>query len=351
MARRRPLVGGGSSRSCWGWWLRWAGIGLALVAAFLLGALTRVWVPGVPSSALMHAYGASDPTKTVRAQGLDICTQQQQHQQQPTCSAPRPLFTISHPKSGRTWLRCLVSHAFACLNKYNDTLSLADIEMYSGNVLDFSHGEPHHPFSSTPWDLAYAFAEERPHNREHGVLLVRDPRDVIVSSYYERRYREHVRWIPPWTSLSQYITWHKGSLRTLLMFLNLWSAVVEKPGWTVLRYEDMRRCPHQTLRHIVNERLCLGVSEECIQAAVRWCDFGSLQKRAEEAGTSGGAKIFSPASKGNPNSRKVRKGKVGGYRDDLSEADIEYMEQTIQKHLVSARIFGYGTPPTITTED
>ena len=239
-------------------------------------------------------------------------------------------------------MRCLVSFAYACLHNTTDQLSLKDLGAYSGNVLDCWHGEPHHPYVRSAWDLAHAFARERPHERDNGVLIVRDPRDVIVSSYYQRLYREEHKWILPWTTLSDFLRFETGSLKTLLMFMNLWSAVAENPTWTVLRYEDIKACPSRALHHIVNERLCLGVSPQCIQKAVSKCSFDRLQREADKSGNDND--IWQPSDPNNPNSRKVRKGKVGGYRDDLSAEDIDFVEAMIEEHLVGGRIFEYERP-------
>lgn len=78
---------------------------------------------------------------------------------------------ISFPKSGRTWLKCLFSRIGVL--KY----------------FDFTHGSPHPQSVSRSRLLA---KEERIRwnivSSPVGVLL-RDPRDVLVSSYYELRFR------------------------------------------------------------------------------------------------------------------------------------------------------------------
>ena len=128
------------------------------------------------------------------------------------------------------------------------------------------------------------------------------------------------------------------------MHQNLWSVVSERPNWIVLRYEDLKKCPHKALDALLNTEMCLGVSSQCIEQAVSECDFSNLQARADTASQYGGGKLFRPSGD-DPNSRKVRKGKVGGYREELTAEDLAYLEETISEELLGARIFGYEDPP------
>eukprot|EP01147_Barroeca_monosierra_P004847 gene4847-6878_t len=253
----------------------------------------------------------------------------------------RPLYTISHPKSGRTWMRCLVGSAYAC-NMKNKTLTLGKMVDWSEKVLNFNHGNPH-PFEATSRDIINGFHMTEDYKRKRGIIIVRDPRDVIVSSYYERLYRDSKHPIPGSMSIGDYLQLNRGSLKTLLMFLNVWSIVEEKPGWLILRYEDVKECPVITLDYLLNYYMCLDIASECISFAVQRCDFSTLQTQAEHARTSGHGSIWAPKAE-DENSRKVRKGKVGGYRSELSWENITFLEATIKEHLLGGRIFGYGDP-------
>ncbi|EGD77923.1 hypothetical protein PTSG_12900 [Salpingoeca rosetta] len=363
--------GGGGSGSGGGngwrlWWKVFAGLLAVAVVVYVMRADTflaseqpqHLPIP-VLRRALGTGLGSQGKLSAPASRGFDVCqdgtnwfsryseedvdtNSLRESRNHRICAGSRPMFTISHPKSGRTWLRCLVANAYACARK-NASLSLSETEAWSDKVLSFSHGKPH-PFGSTPQQLLNGFGTNNGAKREAGFMLVRDPRDVVVSSFYDRMYRDWEHSLPKHTSLSEYLRIERGSLQTLLMHQNLWSSVTDKPDWLVLRYEDLKRCPEKALDELLNKQLCLDVSPACIARAADWCDFSKLQQRADSASHYGGGKIWRPKGH-DPNSRKVRKGKVGGYREELSAEDMEYLESSIQEHLLGGRVFGYNAPP------
>lgn len=301
-----------------------------------IGVQLSTSVATVPTHILRKAF-TTRRFEDVRATGLNMCESKKQVQ---NCISNKPLLTISHPKSGRTWLRCLVANTWECMHN-NNSLELSETIHVSERVLAFSHGEPFHPFSYTAWSLLYAYKNYEPFQAPNGVLLVRDPRDVVVSSYYDRLYRDVRRWIMPWTTLSKYLRKKTGSLETLVSFLNIWSAVVERPGWVIIRYEDLHHCPNRALAHLLNERLCLGVSDACLQLAINRCNFFNLQHKADYAQSRDGGEMWKPANS-NPNSRKVRRGEIGAYKYELTNEDIGFVEEFVAQNMAGASIFRYG---------
>ena len=97
-------------------------------------------------------------------------------------------FLISYPKCGRTWLRMLLSRALEIHYGAPDIDYLCG-DFLGGNVagaprIRVSHDDD--PHWKTPRGLD---RRKRRYRGKQVVLLVRDPRDVVVSMYFERSRR------------------------------------------------------------------------------------------------------------------------------------------------------------------
>jgi len=73
-------------------------------------------------------------------------------------------------------------------------------------------------------------------------------------------------------------------------------------------------------------------SEEEIRQAVEWGSFDNLQK-LETSGTfsQGGMKLVNPKD---PSTFKVRRGKVGGYREDFDPEQVAELEALVREHIL-----------------
>ena len=107
----------------------------------------------------------------------------------------------------------------------------------------------------------------------------------------------------------------------------------------MVRYEDLRARPEQTLAGLLAFIGTPGTSAE-IAEAVAFASFENMQKMEQKRTfwLSGGRMVAKDRS--NPQSFKVRRGKVGGWRDDFSAAEVARIEALIESEL--APVFGYG---------
>src|SRR6266513_1927861 len=93
-------------------------------------------------------------------------------------------YVVSYPKSGRTWLRVLIGKAL-CLHRGLDTDGLLDTPGLTA-AAGVSRTELHHDGSEIRDDLDYRSLpqDKRVYRGKKVVLLARDPRDLLVSSYF-----------------------------------------------------------------------------------------------------------------------------------------------------------------------
>jgi hypothetical protein len=201
-------------------------------------------------------------------------------------------------------------------------------------------------------------ADELPRSKEQFrdarvLLLVRDPRDIAVSHYFERRHRAHLwgdihradpalaavrdRLQPFSGTLSEFLRADVGSLQTIIAYYNIWAYNRYVPDrFLIVRYEDLHVDPLSVMQSVLSF-LELSVRPEIVKAAIDEASFARMQE-LERSGAAG-LKMLRPGDPREPESFKVRRGKVQGFRDYLSDTDVRYSSELVEAHLSS--IYGY----------
>ena len=114
-------------------------------------------------------------------------------------------------------------------------------------------------------------------------------------------------------------------------------------GSVVVRYEDMRADPAEALRRVL---AFLGTpgSDAQIRDAVGYAAYDQMKQLEQSRGFWLSGLRLRPGDRANPQSYKVRRAKVGGWRDDYDEAEAPAIDG-----LLAARPtppFGYGVKAT-----
>jgi len=177
--------------------------------------------------------------------------------------------------------------------------------------------------------------------------MVRDPRDVIVSSYFEMKNRGVLFGDNPHEkrkavfegTLSEFIQRKEGGFDTIIKYYNIWAENQHVPkGFLLVRYEDLKTKPIEGLRRILNFLGLSEVSEEIIQDATDFASFDNMRKMESEGKFQDD--MLKPADKTNPDTYKTRIGKVRGYLDYLSEKEIAILDQKLSTQL--SNTYGYA---------
>jgi hypothetical protein len=169
------------------------------------------------------------------------------------------------------------------------------------------------------------------------VFLVRDPRDVVVSMYFERSRRERAYD----GSLSSFLHERRGSLDTILAYYNVWARSRAIPSeFLVVRYEDLRRDTERELARLLAFLGVSGVSEATLRDAAAFASFESMRKMESSGSLDSGR--LRPRDATDPESFKTRRGKVGGFVDYLTPEEIADVERRIRSGLDPS--FGYAEP-------
>ena len=252
---------------------------------------------------------------------------------------------VSFGKSGRTWLRVMLSRFYQLRYRLAQRHLIGFANLHDKNraipKILFTHDNYLRDYTGNR-DSKVDFRDRKV------VLLVRNPGDVAVSQYFQWRYRMR----PGKKSLNDYpahgaevsifdfVYRHDAGLKKAIDFLNDWTrALPQIPDHLVIRYEDMRAAPEAGLRRILSFMGADPTDEELRQSVA----FASVEnmRKLEEGRVfwlSGGRMVAK--DKSNPDSHKVRRAKVGGYRDYFEDEQVRQIDAFVARHLLPG--FGYG---------
>jgi hypothetical protein len=233
------------------------------------------------------------------------------------------VYALSYPKAGRTWLRALIGKLLA------DRLRIPERWILQTEFLTRRAGTPAVRFDHDGSDLMSGIRwQDMPHDRsryagKRVLLLGRDVRDNLVSAYFQATRRIHV-----WTDgISPFLLDERYGVEKLLAFYRIWSeSRVVPAAFMFVRYEELHADTAGTLMRVLGF-LGIEANPEAIAATVDYCRFENLQRGEAEARFADMA--LAPGAHGDPESFKVRRGRVDGYRDYLSPGDIALIDAAV----------------------
>ena len=208
---------------------------------------------------------------------------------------------VSYPKSGRTWIRYILVQ-----------LGVDDQILFHHDGFEFNDGSlPPHNFDLSQRLEKYARVEKL-------VYLERDPRDVMVSLYFQitGRFKDFFGYKG---SLSEFIRDDYFGAGNLRHFRAMWKEFTDKQQFLTISYEECHRDTVKTLDKILNY-YGFKIDAPQLVDAIKNADF-SRMKQLEESGS-----FPHPWLQPRQGSPKVRQGKVGGFRDVLNADDIRYLD-------------------------
>lgn len=250
------------------------------------------------------------------------------------------LVVISFGKSGRTWLRVMMSRF------YQLTYGLEKEEMLGFDNLH--RREPRIPrilFTHDNFLKDYTGHSDSKidYQGKRIVLLVRNPKDVAVSLFFQWKHRMRPakklinRYPTPGTEVSLYdfVMSDQWGLPRVINFLNLWAEEAPKfDDLLIVRYEDMRANPETEFGRIMTF-IGASVAEEVIRDVVEYASVENMRKQEESNDSRIAGSRMKPGQGGVRDSYKVRRAKVGGYRDYFSPEQIETIDALVESTLAS----------------
>ncbi len=251
---------------------------------------------------------------------------------------------MSWGKSGRTWLRVMLSRAYQLKGGLDasDLLDFDNLKLQAAQLpaVFFSHNNYLRDYTGNQESKSH-FAGKRI------VLLVRDPRDVAVSQFFQWQFRmrpnkKFINDYPPHGAdidTWDFVVDKDAGVPRIVDYFNGWArAIPELKDVLIVRYEDMRADPGAVLADILSFT-GTDVSAEQVRQAVDIAAYDNMKKMQEEKYFKGSGARVKPGDRDNPQSFKVRKAKVGGYRDYFTDEQCEELDAMVAQ---LDPVFGYG---------
>ncbi len=249
---------------------------------------------------------------------------------------------VSFGKSGRTWLRAMMTHYYR--NKFGlETTQLLEFD----NLHNINPNIPKIFFTHDNYIRFYckSLDSKRYFQGKNVILLARNPIDVAVSQYFHWKHRmsattKALNWYPNEgidMTLEAFIFMDECGLPEIIRYMNIWAGEFSKLDNAVLiRYEDMKKDPLQSLSTALKFTGSDCTTNEA-QKAVEQSSFDRMKNM--ESSDANASSRLSTKAKGDPNAFKVRKGKVGGYKDYFDATTVRRLEQYCDLNL--AIFYGY----------
>jgi hypothetical protein len=266
------------------------------------------------------------------------------------------LLIIGHPKSGNTWLKVMLARLYQIRHGLPASLIVTSDELTRRNpaIPRITATNGYYSYEGAVGEALAPGAPDSALRHKPILLLARHPCDIAVSWYFQftkrqsahkqeliNHFIEHPidrRTIEMW----DFVRHSDIGLPFLIDYLNVWERNLRHLERALMvRYEDLRAEPARTLRQIT-ELMGETFNAEEIEEAVAFAAFDNL-RALESRGffRQGGLRLRNP---NDPESFKVRRAKVGGYRDYFSPEQAAELEHLVAERL--APTFGYGPAAT-----
>jgi Sulfotransferase domain len=247
---------------------------------------------------------------------------------------------LSIPKSGRTWLRAFLCAYFCKRFGLEFTLRPGRFALLGFPRFVFSHDLFEHRTKGDRWDRIRGkyLVPRRELNRAKIILLARDPRDCFVSLYLQLTRRDPNAPVNlKQKTVSEMLRDENFGMRAIVNVMNNWlNEFSQRDNFTLVRYEALRASPAEHFRDLL---AMLGESSpdaNIFQEALEFSRFENMQKL--EAAGAFDSNILHPGDVRDPESFKVRRGKVGGFSEYLSTEDQQFAAAAMTE---LDRRFGY----------
>lgn len=253
---------------------------------------------------------------------------------------------VSFGKSGRTWLRVMLSRVYQLMHGLPERYLMGFDNYHHMNRsvprIFFTHDNYIKDYTGHR-DSKVDFYDKKV------ALLARDPRDVAVSQFFQWQYRmkpnkKRLNRYPEEgrdVSVFDFVMDPDAGLPKIIAFMNLWAREAPKlKGFMLVRYEDLRSNPAGTMEALL-EFLDTPATKDQIAEAVEFGSYENMKKMEQKQvfWLSGGRMV--PKDRDNPNTYKVRRAKVGGYRDYFDDSQVEQIDALVDNSL--SPYFGYGS--------
>jgi hypothetical protein len=240
--------------------------------------------------------------------------------------SPRTTYLISYPKCGVTWLKfmlCELINRCYSLGLEKPTVLLDEVARKRADVprlvWTHDHGEVLREDGSRPDPYRlFKYGGRLRYGKNAVLFLIRDPRDVVVSLYHQLTRRSERAM--EFESMSGFVRDPVYGIERVIRFYNVWYHQRRIPRrFLVTRYEDLSTNGEEELTSIAQFIGIRAAARDLIEEVYEFASADTM-RRLETRGDVDGMRSFGT----DLNALKVRKAKIGSFREELSGDDIEF---------------------------
>jgi hypothetical protein len=233
---------------------------------------------------------------------------------------------VSYPTSGGMWLRALIGKALCEKYRLDERLIFREPRLTkSAGVLRTlcAHGDADVTEDKHYQDLETNLAR---YQSKRVILLIRDPRDVVVSCYFHASGTKGTYN----GSISNFVRSDHRGIRKIVTFYKIWHANRHVPEvFLPIRYEDLHTDPGAALRRALALIDVQQYSDEIINRAVDYCSGDHLKKMKGERHVDGAE--LTPGDDADREWYEECRASVRGYIDCLNQEDQKYVNGVIDE--------------------
>ncbi len=218
---------------------------------------------------------------------------------------------FSYSKSGSTWMRTILAKYYSLIYDVPFTIDL--------------HKKLH------PKLPRIAFAHLLKYSRfgkgKRFIFLFRDPRDILVSFYFHRHFRARLNTFDG--TLSEFIRdKSEHGVKNLVRWrkeVPIAAKLAKSSHYA--RYEDMRKDIRKEIIRLIRF-LRIRLDEDKVDEVIKFTEFKNMQKLEKKRQLN--FNMFHKHDTSDVKTYHIRKGKVGGYKEELSAEDIAYIDKAVK---------------------
>ncbi|MEM7128341.1 MAG: sulfotransferase domain-containing protein [Chloroflexota bacterium] len=225
---------------------------------------------------------------------------------------PDDVWLTSFPRSGNSWIRIIFANIIQLSERDGKEVELWDLPNLVPS-LGVSNLLKPWPYQSLPRFVKTHHPFRRPFfaKPRRSILLVRDPRDAILS-YYDLAQKSKI--VAFRGEFSEFLRHPKYGLSAWIRHYQSW----ESMATVLLKYEELRKDTVGTLQGAF-ANLSVDMDRKLIENAIERSAIDQMRKKEAETG------IRDPG-RFDANFRAVRTGKTHGWQEAFSDADLQYYQ-------------------------